>query len=308
MRIAAFVAELVVIGVFANAAVAQAPASDAAPPTREALERAIATLPPGRIARPESYDSMRDEQQRYLASVLAGPRSAVSGPLVVMLASPTLGDLAQRTMAYARFAGTENFSSVPVKLNELAILMAARTWVSPYVWEAHDRYAVRVGLPPALVDAIRTGSAPPRDLEPDVQAVYEFLESSLEPSRCRREVRSRTHGARRRPRARGPRRHSRDLSNVGDAHGRRSHRARGRRAADAPRARLANLRKPLRVGLLQQQLLHAPVRRLADVELALRRAGECMRAGEFPEVSPCAAEDTEHRAVECHLEYASRVR
>jgi 4-carboxymuconolactone decarboxylase len=96
-----------------------------------------------------------------------------------MLASPTLGDLAQRTMAYARFAGTENFSSVPVKLNELAILMAARAWLSPYVWEAHDRYAVRVGLPPALVDAIRTGSAPPRDLEPDVQAVYELVDEFL---------------------------------------------------------------------------------------------------------------------------------
>jgi 4-carboxymuconolactone decarboxylase len=169
----------VVIGVFASLAVAQAPASVAAPPTREGLELAIATLPAGRITRPESYDSMTDEQQHYLASVLAGPRSAVSGPLVVMLASPTLGDLAQRTMAYARFAGTENFSSVPVKLNELAILMAARAWSSPYVWEAHDRYAVRVGLPPALVEAIRTGSAPPRDLEPDVQAVYEFVDEFL---------------------------------------------------------------------------------------------------------------------------------
>ena len=179
MRIATIAASFVAIGALAGVAVAQAPAADSAPPTVEALERAVETLPAGRIARPESYDAMTSEQQRYLASVLAGPRSAVSGPLVVMLASPTLGDLAQRTMAYARFAGTDNFSSVPVKLNELAILMAARTWVSPYVWEAHDRYAVRVGLPPALVDAVRVGSAPPLDLEPDVRAVYEFLDEFL---------------------------------------------------------------------------------------------------------------------------------
>lgn len=164
------------IGLLAATAEAQAPA---AAPTPDELRRAVAALPAGRIERPASYDSMTPEQQQYLRSVLGGPRSAVSGPLVVMLASPTLGELAQRTMAYARFAGTEGFSSVPPKLNELAILMAAKTWSSPYVWEAHDRYAVRVGLPPALVDAVRTGGAPPAGLEPDVAAVYAFLDEFL---------------------------------------------------------------------------------------------------------------------------------
>jgi 4-carboxymuconolactone decarboxylase len=179
MRIGDFAAGLVVGFALMGTAAAQAPVSDAEAPTLDALQRAVDTLPPGRVARPESYESMTVEQQRYLQSVLAGPRSAVSGPLVVMLASPTLGDLAQRTMAYARFAGTDGFSSVPVKLNELAILMAARAWSSPYVWEAHDRYAVRVGLPPALVEAVRTGTAPPVDLEPEVKAVYTFLDEFL---------------------------------------------------------------------------------------------------------------------------------
>jgi len=177
MQIATFAARLVAASfALTGAALAQEPPTG---PTLETMQRAIATLPSGRVARPASYDSLTEEQQSYLASVLAGPRNAVSGPLVVMLASPTLGDLAQRTMAYARFAGTDGFSSVPVKLNELAILMAARTWSSPYVWEAHDRYAVRVGLPPALVDAIRTSSAPPSDLEPDVAAVYAFVDELL---------------------------------------------------------------------------------------------------------------------------------
>ena len=124
MRIGTFAAGLVVgFGVLlTGTARAQAPASNAEPPTLDALQRAVDTLPPGRVERPASYGSMTTEQQQYLQSVLAGPRSAVSGPLVVMLAAPKLGDLAQRTMAYARFAGTEGFSSVPVKLNELAIL------------------------------------------------------------------------------------------------------------------------------------------------------------------------------------------
>lgn len=148
-------------------------------PTLDALHRAVATLPPGRVTRPESYDSMSAEQKHYLEGILSGPRTAVSGPLVVMLAAPPLGELAQQTMAYARFAGTSGFSSVPVKLNELAILMAARAWSSPYVWEAHDRYAVSVGLPAALVEAVRTGSAPPAGLEPDVAATHAFIDELL---------------------------------------------------------------------------------------------------------------------------------
>src|SRR5690606_24044075 len=146
--------------------------------TEADIRAALRELPNGRVERPE-FESLTDEQIRYLEGILSGPRSAISGPLVVMLASPELGDLAQRTMAYARFAGTEGFSSVPPKLNELAVIMAARTWSSPYVWNAHHRYAVRMGLPPELVEAIRTESPPPEGLEPDVEAVYAFLDELL---------------------------------------------------------------------------------------------------------------------------------
>jgi 4-carboxymuconolactone decarboxylase len=167
------------VSLVAGTAVAQPSAGGEQAPGLEDLRRAVDTLPAGRIERPETYEALTAEQKRYLENILRGPRSAVSGPLSVMMASPVLGDLAQRTMAYARYAGTEGFSSVPPKLNELAIIMAARLWNSPYVWEAHDRYAVSVGLPPALVDAVRTGTAPPADLEPDVKAVYTFVDELL---------------------------------------------------------------------------------------------------------------------------------
>jgi 4-carboxymuconolactone decarboxylase len=165
--------------VFAATATAQSGSAARAAPTLDTLRRAVADLPAGRVERPGSYDSMTAEQKQYLGKILSGPRTAVSGPLVVMLASPTLGELAQETMAYARYAGTDGFSSVPPKLNEIAVLMAARTWSSPYVWEAHDRYAVSVGLPAALVDSIRLGTAPPADLPPDVKAVHAFLAELL---------------------------------------------------------------------------------------------------------------------------------
>jgi 4-carboxymuconolactone decarboxylase len=161
------------------AAFAQAPAANEQAPTLDVLRRAVSTLPTGRVTRPQSYDSMTPAQKQYLDGVLRGPRSAVSGPLVVMLPSPDLGDMMQRTMAYARFAGRDGFSSVPPKLNELAVIMAAKLWSSVYVWDAHYRYAVRVGLPPALVEAVRTGGSPPDNLEPDVRAVYDFLNEFL---------------------------------------------------------------------------------------------------------------------------------
>jgi 4-carboxymuconolactone decarboxylase len=180
MRSMILVAGFVCFGACAGTAAGQSTSSAGAAPALDTLRRAAANLPAGRVERPESYDSMTAEQKQYLGKILSGPRTAVSGPLAVMLASPALGELAQATMAYARYAGTEGFSSVPPKLNELAVLMAARTWSSPYVWEAHDRYSVSVGLPASLVDAIRLGAAPPADLEPDVKAVYAFLDELLD--------------------------------------------------------------------------------------------------------------------------------
>jgi 4-carboxymuconolactone decarboxylase len=36
-----------------------------------------------------------------------------------------------------------------------------------------------VGIPAALVESIRLGTAPPANLEPDVKAVYEFVDEFL---------------------------------------------------------------------------------------------------------------------------------
>lgn len=173
-------AGLIGLSLLSFAAVAQSPSStDEQAPTPEELRDAVRDLPVGRVQRPESYDSLTPAQQRYVEGILRGPRDAISGPLVVMLPAPGLGDPAQRTMAYARFAGTEGFSSVPPRFNELAVLMAARAWSSPYVWNAHHRYAVGVGVPAELVEAVRTGAPPPDDLDPDMAAVHTFLDELL---------------------------------------------------------------------------------------------------------------------------------
>lgn len=148
------------------------------PPTLEAMQQAVARLEAGRIARPKSYDTMTPDQQNYVKGILTGPRGAISGPLSVMMVSPNMGNLLQQSLAYSRFAGQEGFSSVIPKYNELGIIMVARHWTAQYIWNAHARYAVTVGVPQEVVDSIRAGKRPTR-MEPDIETIYNFVDEML---------------------------------------------------------------------------------------------------------------------------------
>ena len=146
---------------------------DAAAPTIEQLRQSVSRLRGNRIQTPNNWDTLTPQQRKYAESILSGPRSDISGPLGVMMVSPELGDLAQKAVAYSRFAGREGFSTVPPKLNELAILVVAKHWSAEYVWNAHHNAAVRLGISPDVVEAIRNGKRPAA-MERDVEAVYNF--------------------------------------------------------------------------------------------------------------------------------------
>jgi len=147
---------------------AQAPS-----PTTDQLRQTVSRLRGNRIETPNSWDRLTPEQKKYVESILSGPRGDITGPLGVMMVTPQLGDLAQKAIAYARFAGREGFSSVPPKLNELAILVVAKHWSAEYVWNAHHTAAVRNGITPEVVEGIRMGKRPTA-MEKDVEAVYNF--------------------------------------------------------------------------------------------------------------------------------------
>jgi len=152
-------------------------------PTLDQMRQSVSRLRGNRIATPNNYDNLTSQQKKYVESILSGPRGDISGPLGVMMVSPELGDLNQKAIAYARFAGREGFSSVPPKLNELAILVVAKHWSAEYVWNAHHTAAVRFGIPADVVEAIRTGKRPAA-MEKDVEAVYNFASEFM----TRREV------------------------------------------------------------------------------------------------------------------------
>ncbi|HET9216669.1 MAG TPA: hypothetical protein VFR18_06805 [Terriglobia bacterium] len=156
-----------------TAAQAPTPSQSESRPTLEQLRQTVSRLRGNRIETPNNYDKLTAQQKAYAESILSGPRSDISGPLGVMMVTPELGDLTQKAVAYARFAGREGFSSVPPKLNELAILIVAKHWSAEYVWNAHHTAAVRLGIPSEIVEAIRVGRRP-TVMERDVAAVYNF--------------------------------------------------------------------------------------------------------------------------------------
>ena len=147
-------------------------------PTEAHLRETVANLRAGRIATPTNYDRLNTEQKAYVASILSGPRADISGPLGVMMVSPALGDFDTEGDGLFPLRRGEGFSSVPPKLNELAILMVGKLWSAEYVWNAHHAYGVRMGLALETVEAIRRGVRP-TNLPKDEQVIYDFADEFL---------------------------------------------------------------------------------------------------------------------------------
>lgn len=130
----------------------------------------------GRFA-PLTWAQMTPAQQQMTQSVLAGKRGSMQGPYNVLLRSPAIGQLAQQFGAHTRFE-----SSLPLMLNELAILMVARFWTAQFVWWAHRRIAAEAGLAESVIQAIAQGQAP-AELQGTAAAVHGFCDELLKTRR-----------------------------------------------------------------------------------------------------------------------------
>ena len=118
--------------------------------------------------KPLTWAELTPEQQTMVNDLLAGKRTALTGPFNVLLRSPEMGNLAQKLGEYARFR-----SSVPARLNEMAILMTAKWWSSQYEWYAHKTAALNAGLTAMVIDDIQAGKRPAR-MQADEAIVYDF--------------------------------------------------------------------------------------------------------------------------------------
>jgi 4-carboxymuconolactone decarboxylase len=122
---------------------------------------------------PLTYQSMTPPQKKMFEDLISGERRGAAGPFNVLLRSPEMGNLAQQFGASMRF-----HSSMPPKLNEMAIIITARHWTSQYEWYAHRRAAATAGLNESIIQAIATGKRP-SGMQPDEEAVYNFCTELL---------------------------------------------------------------------------------------------------------------------------------
>lgn len=113
-------------------------------------------------------ESMSSEQRAVFDAVVSGPRGALIGPLRAALHNPELADRWQKFGELLRYQTT-----LPRRLNELAIIVTARRWNSELEWVVHAEAGLKAGLPTRVVDDIRDGEVPAFE-DDETAEVYAF--------------------------------------------------------------------------------------------------------------------------------------
>lgn len=102
-----------------------------------------------------SPDTMSPVQRNVYEKIVSGPRGQVTGPLRVVLHAPELADRWQALGEYLRY-----HTQLPKLISELAIIAVGRYWNSLPEWSIHAPIARECGVPPDVMEAIRTAGTP----------------------------------------------------------------------------------------------------------------------------------------------------
>jgi len=114
-----------------------------------------------------AMEELNDVQRRVAERIMQVSSAGLGGPYSILLRSPVLAERYLGMTDYLRFE-----TSLPRRLNELAILIEARLWDAQYEWWAHYPIALREGVPRAVADDIRDGRRP-TSMQPDEEVVYD---------------------------------------------------------------------------------------------------------------------------------------
>ena len=115
-----------------------------------------------------------DEAQRLAAQALIdGPRKGVYGPFLPLLRSPELLDRVAALGEHLRFR-----SVLDARLRELVICVAARHVSNQFEWVMHAPLALKAGVSPQAIEALRQGVRP-RCLADDEADAFDFAQEVL---------------------------------------------------------------------------------------------------------------------------------
>lgn len=142
--------------------------------TLSAALLAIITIGPRAMSKAARFpqltmDQLTDAQKPLGEEIMKVSRVGLGGPYNPLLRSPVLGQRMFDLWHYLRWE-----TSVPLKLNELAILIIARQWRSQVEWYAHAPLAIKAGLSPDIVAELKANKRP-ANMSPEEALVYDFV-------------------------------------------------------------------------------------------------------------------------------------
>jgi 4-carboxymuconolactone decarboxylase len=118
-------------------------------------------------------EQLDPEQQAVAAEVLKQSSAGLGGPYGMLIKSP---ELLKRYLLMTDYLRQK--TSLPHRLNEMAILLEARLWDAQYEWWAHEPLARKAGLDDAIIEDIRAGKRP-ATMQPDETIVYDVVTELL---------------------------------------------------------------------------------------------------------------------------------
>jgi len=116
-----------------------------------------------------TLDQLSAAQKPVADQIMKVSSVGIGGPYNSMLRSPVLAQLLFDLFHYLRWE-----TSLPLKLNEFAILIIARQWRSQIEWFAHAPIAAKEGLSAGIIAELKANMRP-SGMAGDEALVYDFV-------------------------------------------------------------------------------------------------------------------------------------
>lgn len=116
-----------------------------------------------------TMEQLKDSQKSLGEQIMKVSSVGLAGPYNPMLRSPVFGQKMFDLLYYLRWQ-----TSLPLKLNEFAILIIGRQWRSQVEWYAHGPLALKAGLAPEIVADLKANKRP-ANMPPEEEVVYDFV-------------------------------------------------------------------------------------------------------------------------------------